>query len=528
METDPTQLRLKHLLAIGEGIRVEYKEARESLPANAFETVCAMLNRDGGDILLGVDDHGQVSGIDLQSLDKLKNNIVNLSNNPQKLDPPFILFPVEHILDGKKILHVLIPASSQVHKTSGVVFDRSNDGDFRVTQPHRIAEISNRKRATYTENLIYSATTLDDLRLDMLPRLRNLMLTRGPNHPWRELDDEQLLLKAGLFRKDQETGKEGYTLAAILLLGKDETIQSALPHYKIDALLRRDQMDHYDDRDRIDCNLIEAYDRLMAFIAKHLSDPFYLEKDARINLRDKIFREVIANFLVHREYINAHPARLVIYKDRVETTNASNYRVEGTLDPTKVVPFSKNPVMAKFFAQLSWVEEIGSGMMNIGKYLPHYTPGGVPVYEDGPVFKTIIPLPTKEVARRIEVVSEKRWESVGKGTRKRRERHGGTSGKTRENVGKDTEERRERIEKTSEKNRRNVGKESRKRRERVEKTSEKILRAIKQNDTVTIAEMASLIGVTERSIERNIQNLRSAGHLIRAGGRKVGRWEVKE
>ncbi|MEA3557706.1 MAG: putative DNA binding domain-containing protein [Candidatus Thermoplasmatota archaeon] len=406
MESDPIQLRLQHLLSMGEGIRVEYKEAKRSLPSNVFETICAMLNRDGGNILLGVDDQGKILGIDPQSLEKIKTNLVDLSNNSQKLDPPFILFPDEHIIDGQKILHISIPASSQVHKTNGVVLDRSNDGDFRVTEPHRIAEISNRKRTTYTENTIYSATTVDDLRMEMLPRLRNLMLTRGPNHPWIELSDEQLLLKAGLFRKDLETGKEGYTLAAILLLGKDETIRSALPHYKIDAMVRRVQLDHYDDRDRIDCNLIEAYDRLMAFIAKHLSDPFYLEGDVRISLRYKIFREVIANFLVHREYMNPYPARLIIYNNRVETTNASNYRIEGLLDPEKVVPFSKNPVIAKFFTQLNWVEEIGSGMMNIGKYLPHYTPGGVPEYRDGSVFTTVIPIKppyeSKEITEEVQ------------------------------------------------------------------------------------------------------------------------------
>jgi len=472
MDGDPVQRRLRHLLSSGEGIRLEYKEARSELPQNVFETICAMLNRDGGDILLGVDDNGQVLGIDPRFIKKIKTNLVDLSNNGQKLDPPFILFPDEHLIDGKKVLHISIPASSQVHKTNGVVFDRSNDGDFRVTQPHRIAEISNRKRTTYTENTIYPATTTDDLRMDMLPRLRNLMLTRGPNHPWIDLSDEQLLLKAGLFRKDHETGKEGYTLAAILLLGKDETIQSVLPHYKIDAMVRRVQLDHYDDRDRIDCNLIEAYDRLMAFIAKHLLDPFFLEGDARISLRDKIFREVVANFLVHREYMNAYPARMIIYKDRVETTNASNYRIEGLLDPETVVPFSKNPVIAKFFAQLSWVEEIGSGMMNIGKYLPHYTPGGIPEYRDGPVFTTIVPIPTGG-----------------------RTRDAALSGKRRENVGK---------------------------------TSGKILQAIEQNNTITIPELASLIGVTERSIERNIRKLQSSGLLKRKGGRKEGRWEVIE
>ncbi len=360
-----------------------------------------MLNRDGGDVLLGVDDEGYMTGIDPMYVETMKTNIVSLSNNPQKLDPQFIKFPTVHDRNGRKIIHIAIPASSQVHKSCGVVFDRSNDGDFRITEPNRIAELFNRKMGTYPENTIYPAVSLDDLRLDMLPRLRNLMLTRGPNHPWRELDDEQLLRKAGLYRKDMECGREGYTLAAILLLGKDETIHSTVPHYRIDALLRRVQMDHYDDRDRIDCNLIEAYDRLMAFIAKHLPDPFYLEGDARISLRDKIFREVVANFLVHREYLSAHPARLIIYRDRVETTNASNYRIQGAVDPATVVPFSKNPTIAKFFGQLSWVEELGSGMINIGTYLPMYSPGQKPKYMDGPVFSTVIPLPTGEVTGEV-------------------------------------------------------------------------------------------------------------------------------
>ncbi|MCK5559573.1 MAG: putative DNA binding domain-containing protein, partial [Thermoplasmata archaeon] len=398
---DPMLVRLQQLLSREEGINLEFKEARKAIPSNLFETVCAMLNRDGGDIILGVDDNGKVIGIDPKNLEQVKANIVNLSNNPQKLDPPFILFPVVHIIDGLFILHMAIPASSQVHSTSGVIFDRGNDGDFRVTPPHRIAEMSNRKRAKYTENIIFPAVNLEDLQIDTLPRLRNLMLTRSAKHPWRELDDEQLLLKAGLYRKDLESGKEGYTLAAILLLGKDETIHSAIPHYKIDALVRRVQLNHYDDCDRIECNLIEAYDRLMAFIAKHLPDPFYLEGDARINLRDKIFREVVANFLVHREYMNAYPSRFIIYKDHVETTNASNYKIEGVLDPDKVMPFSKNPTIAKFFTQLSWVEELGSGMVNIGKYLPYYTPGAVPEYRDGPVFTTIIPLTTEEVTEEV-------------------------------------------------------------------------------------------------------------------------------
>jgi ATP-dependent DNA helicase RecG len=38
-----------------------------------------------------------------------------------------------------------------------------------------------------------------------------------------------------------------------------------MPHYKTDAMLRKENLDRYDDRDDIRTNLIESFDRLMAF-----------------------------------------------------------------------------------------------------------------------------------------------------------------------------------------------------------------------------------------------------------------------
>jgi ATP-dependent DNA helicase RecG len=64
-----------------------------------------------------------------------------------------------------------------------------------------------------------------------------------------KLDDEEMLKKAGLWRKDRNTSQEGYTLAAVLLLGTDELIQEILPHYKIDVILRKNNLSRYDDRD---------------------------------------------------------------------------------------------------------------------------------------------------------------------------------------------------------------------------------------------------------------------------------------
>jgi len=53
-----THNKLLKILSAGEGISIEFKQARTSLPENVFESVCAFLNRIGGDLLLGVKDNG--------------------------------------------------------------------------------------------------------------------------------------------------------------------------------------------------------------------------------------------------------------------------------------------------------------------------------------------------------------------------------------------------------------------------------------------------------------------------------------
>lgn len=133
----------------------------------------------------------------------------------------------------------------------------------------------------------------------------------------------ELLQSAQLFQRDYQSGKEGFTLAAVLLLGDDQVILSVLPHHRTDALLRRENIDRYDDRDDIRTNLIESYDRLMAFVAKHLPDKFFIEKDQRISLRDYIFREVAANILIHREFLNPYPAKFIIETHRLFAENSN-------------------------------------------------------------------------------------------------------------------------------------------------------------------------------------------------------------
>ena len=270
-----TPQQLQPILQQGEGIMVEFKTARAELNRNVFESICAFLNRLGGSLVLGVQDNGTVVGVDTQQVDKLKSDLITQSANPQKLNPPFTLFPEVVVYEGKTLIYLYVPQSSQVHATRGVVYDRSEDGDLKITDQERLSQLYLRKKGFYTESKVYPYLHFSDFRAELFPKIRNLVRSNRPDHPWLNLSDEDLLRSAGLWRHDRQEGTEGYTLAAGLLLGEDTTIRDLLPHYKTDALLRRENLDRYDDRDDIRVNLVEAYERLSQFVQKHLPDPFY-------------------------------------------------------------------------------------------------------------------------------------------------------------------------------------------------------------------------------------------------------------
>jgi len=312
-----TNKELNILISKGEGLTVEFKKTENQLPKNLFETVCAFLNRNGGTILLGVADNKEIIGIQKNKATQLCKEFINLSNNKQKLDPPFLLHAKTLEYFDKNLIYIFVPASSQVHKTAGKIFDRGNDGDYELTTNEQISNLYIQKSTYYSENTIYPYLKEEHFVNGFLEKTMQRLKNVRPAHPWLNLDKEEFFKSAGLYRTDLKTGEKGFTQAALLLFGKEEVILSAIPQYKTDAILRRKDLDRYDDRENIRCNLIDAYEKLMDFVAKHLPDKFYLMGDVRVSLREKIFREIIANFLMHREFNNALPSTFIIYEDKV-------------------------------------------------------------------------------------------------------------------------------------------------------------------------------------------------------------------
>ena len=390
---DVTEQQIRELIRKGEGIDLEFKTCRNQLNRDVYETVCAFLNRHGGTLLLGVQDNGAIQGIESDTAAQIRKDFVTAINNPQKISPPTYLAVDEVTIDGKPLLRVYVPESSQVHRCNGRIYDRNEDGDFDITDnTAQVAHLYQRKQATYSENRIYPHLTLDDLDRDLIAKCRKIATLRWEDHPWKDLDDLELLKSAQLYQASSDSGASGITLAGILLLGKQLPILNTVPHHRTDLILRKVNLDRYDDRDFVDVNLVESYERIMAFIHKHLSDPFYLEGTTSISIRDAIFREVASNILIHREYTNAFPAKLIIEYGQVRIENSNRPHGFGRLDPENFTPFPKNPVIARFFRQIGRADELGSGMRKMMKYSRAYG-GADPELVEGDVFRMIIKVP---------------------------------------------------------------------------------------------------------------------------------------
>lgn len=310
--------------------------------------------------------------------------------------PPLYLSPVEYEADGKRILYIRVPVSQEVVRCSGRIWDRNADADIDITNhSDEVYRMYSRKKGSYFVNKV-TGFGIDALRHDLIDRVRRMTRVRGENHPWKTMSDEELLRSAGLILPDETAlrngvSQEGVTIAAILLFGKDSTIMSVLPQHKTDAIFRVVNTDRYDDRDVVITNLIESYDRLMAFGQKHLNDTFHLDGIVSVSARDHILREIISNLLMHRDFSSGYIAKIVIEKNRILTENANLSHGHGVLQLATFDPYQKNPPISKVFREIGLADELGSGMRNTYKYTRMYS-GQNPEFIEGDVFRTIVPL----------------------------------------------------------------------------------------------------------------------------------------
>lgn len=210
------------ILTIGENVAVEFKRCGNGIADDVYESICSFLNRFGGDLFMGVLDDGTVCGVPPKAARDMTKNFINTISNPKMLSPTIYLTPELLEFEGKTVIHIHVPPSAEVHSFKRVIYDRVDDADVKVTATAQIAQLYIRKQNIFTEKKIYPYAAEADLRMDLLPRIRQMAVNHaGGKHPWNDMTDQELFKSAGLYGVDRATGERGFNLAAIMLLGKD-------------------------------------------------------------------------------------------------------------------------------------------------------------------------------------------------------------------------------------------------------------------------------------------------------------------
>lgn len=151
-EAEHIYSKIKAVIRQGEVVWIEFKECNTTLNKDIYETVCAFLNRSGGELLPGVRDDGVITGIVPEYIHQMKNDFSTAVNNPQKICPSFYLSLDQAVIDGQTILYIYIPESSQVHRCNGKIYDRNEDGDLNITDNHNlVSALYLRKQISYSD-----------------------------------------------------------------------------------------------------------------------------------------------------------------------------------------------------------------------------------------------------------------------------------------------------------------------------------------------------------------------------------------
>ena len=488
--------KLQSIFTIGETVAVEFKRCGNGIESDTYETVCSFLNRFGGDIFLGVLDDGTVVGVPEKAATDMVKNFIKTVSNSTVFSPTIYLIPEIIKYDNKRtIIHVHIPPSAEVHSYKKVIYDRVDDADVKVIATGAIAQMYIRKQNIFTEKKIYPYARMEDLRLDLLPQIRIMAQNHaGGQHPWTVMSDEELLKSAGLYGCDIATGEEGYNLAAIMLLGKDDVILNVAPAYVTDALVRKVNVDRYDDREVIKTNLVESYKQLLEFGRKNLPDKFFLEDTVNKSLRNTIVREMVSNTLMHREFTSSYTAKFVIEKNRMYVENANRAAREGIITVNNLEPNPKNPIIAAFFRNIGYADQLGSGVRNLFKYSKFYS-GKEPEFIEGDVFRIVVPLDEEysydfgqDNKVKIATKEEKTATIGGKNATK------------------------EAIIETKKK---------------LTKEEIQILRLIEEDPFVKQKTLHEKTDISLGTIKRILPRLQEKGVLAREGGKRFGKWIIK-
>ncbi len=374
----------------GEDKDWEFKSAKGGVPGSLWETYSAMANTDGGVIVLGVKERGddfEVQG--LEDPDRIQQDFWSTINNRGKASVNLLANSDVRILpvDGKPVLVIDVPRASRRQRPVFVgqnplegTFRRYHEGDYRCT-PDEVGRMLADKAEEPADSEILEKLSLSDLDKQSLDQYRNRFASRSPTHPWLTSSTQGFLEKLGGWRTDRTVGREGVTVAGLLMFGKDDVLRdpAILPKYQVDYRERLSSDPEVRWTDRIwpdgtwTPNLFQFFERVYPKLVADLKIPFQLVTPEKASLFQRVddtivheaIREAFVNALIHADYRGLGGIVVERYRDRLEFSNPGNLLLGIEQIFRGGVSECRNKALQNMFAMLGYGEKAGSGIDKI-------------------------------------------------------------------------------------------------------------------------------------------------------------------
>jgi predicted HTH transcriptional regulator len=343
-----------------------------------------MANTDGGLIALGVREvNKEPVAVGVPDYEKVIQTLFNQANNPQIVSVNLLS---DHNITRRKIgeltiIFVRIPRADRKNRPVYLgdnpltgTFRRNNEGDYRCSREIVEHMLGERVHDTQDSTLL-EGFDLSDIDLESLRIYRQNFTNRQPAHVLNNLDALDFLQQLGGYRKDRQTGKEGLTLAGLLMFGKLRSILDAIPRYIVDYQERPRAVREARWIDRLTTdfswsgNLYDFYRQVYAKLTNGLKVPFALKGDQRIEDTPvhEALREALVNTLIHADYTGNCSILVVKRPDLFGFRNPGILRVPladairgGTSD-------CRNRNLQKMFQLIGLGEQSGFGFPKIYK-----------------------------------------------------------------------------------------------------------------------------------------------------------------
>lgn len=364
-----------------ETLEVEFKSDRNKLSENdLIDAIVAFANTNGGDLFLGVEDDGKITGLhkDHQDITKLSAYIAN------KTVPP-VGTQLDLINAEKPVLQIHVNRSrSIVASSSGKISRRRLKADGTPENvPMYPYEIST--RLSDLALLDFSAQPVPGARytdLDPLERerLRRIILAYGGEQYLLELPDEELDKALQLVTTISDDLVPTYT--GLLLLGKKESIRSFIPTSEA-AILGMSGTD-VTVNESFFLPLLASIEKIISFIDARNPQQEMEMGLFRLSIPEfdeRAVREAVINAFAHRDYTRLGRVLVRIDSDGLSISNPGGF-IEGvTIDNLLIAePHGRNPVLADALKRIGLAERSGRGVDRIfegslryGRDLPDYS-----------------------------------------------------------------------------------------------------------------------------------------------------------